>query len=198
MAALQLYDLIFEQILNVSRCTGGSGWGCLTGDITHDVIFAFFLPHIVLLIFLFMLREYPPFDGHKGLGNLFAVGAYVLIIYQGWYGAILAPFMVLWMFLIIVMALGYFFLPMVGSAEQRKKVGKKAGKTMEKATKKSRKLNEIEGKIKEVRKEKKHAKKMKRKARNRDHDEEAKNWHSREVELDKELRELKREKKKLR
>ncbi|MFP4046041.1 MAG: hypothetical protein ACLFS3_03200 [Candidatus Aenigmatarchaeota archaeon] len=194
MPAIELYDLIFKQILNVSQCTGSSGWGCLTGDITHDVIFAFFLPHIVLLTFLIMLRGYPPFGGHKGLGNLFAIGTYVLIIYQGWYGSILAPFLVIWMVLLIIVALGYFFLPIVGSPEARKKVGGGIKSQIDKSAKKAKQADELEAKLHDVNDELSFVRK-KKKTSSKD---EKKVWTKREAELENKKRKLKRELRKLR
>ncbi len=141
---MDLYQLIFRVILGVAECSRGSDWGCLTGDPTHDFIYAFLLPHIVLFIFLFIFAQ-PIHKLHNGLGVLFGVGAYIFIIYEGWYGAILAPLLIWWFVLSIIMGLGYFFITkFMGAGEQRGNVGKWAGEKIKKGMKKEKVIQQLE------------------------------------------------------
>lgn len=89
-----LYDFLFKQILGLSKCSGMGKYqfGCITGEFTHDFIFALFLPHIVILIFLFLFSDWGNLRRHHaGLSTLLGIGAYIFIIYIGWY-----PIIALW------------------------------------------------------------------------------------------------------
>lgn len=105
-----LYDLIFVEILGLDYCSAVKGWeiledvhfGCVTGEPSHDLIFALFLPHVIIAIFLFLFSGWANLrQQHKGLSTLLGVAAYVFIIYVGWYGTI-ATFALLWLGLGIV------------------------------------------------------------------------------------------------
>ena len=150
--SLDLYTLIFRAILKVPECTAGAEWGCLTGEITHDLIYAFFLPHIVLLIFLVILMQ-PVKNIHSGLGVLFGLGAYVFIIYEGWYGAILAPLLMWWLVLSIVVGLVYFFVTkFIGSPKARGKLGKAIGGKIKEGMEKDKALRHLEEDIRRYQK----------------------------------------------
>lgn len=104
-----LYDILFKQILGLSQCTGMGKYqfGCLTGDIAHDFLFGLFLPHIVILIFLYLFSDWAHLRTrhHAGLGTLLGIGAYIFIIYIGWY-SIIALWGMWWLAVGIV--LGFF------------------------------------------------------------------------------------------
>lgn len=110
LAGINFYDLIFKQVLQIQRCTGGGKYGCLTGSIPHDLLYALILPHIVFIVLLFLIARSPFFGGHKGIGNLVAMGIYIFVVVEGWYGAFLAPLFIFWLILTIFTTLGYFFL----------------------------------------------------------------------------------------
>lgn len=141
-----LYELIFKTILQVPQCGPGGGWGCLTGNFSHDFIYALLLPHIVLLVFLYIVsRTELIFQKHTGLGTLFGLGVYIFIVYSGWY-AFLASWLVIWLALTIVLAFGYFFLGKIISPSLTKgrfEIGKKVGGYLSKPWDKQRKLNKI-------------------------------------------------------
>lgn len=100
-----LYDTIFKTILQLPECVGDSTWGCINGYMPHDFIYALFIPHIVLLIFLFIATKG---IGHRGLESLLGIGVYIFIIYSGWY-ALFANLTMLWMVVSLFIASFYFF-----------------------------------------------------------------------------------------
>ncbi len=156
--SVDLYTLVFRVILRVSECSAGAEWGCLTGDVTHDFIYAFLLPHVVLFIFLFILAM-PVRNMHSGLGVLFGVGAYIFIIYEGWYGAILAPLLMWWFVLSIIIGLGYFFInKFLGSQETRGKIGRSLGGKIKEGMKKEQALEYLQRDIEEYKRKLKNAK----------------------------------------
>ena len=111
-----LYDFIFKELLKLSRCTGSlegfwSGWGCITGEFSHDFIISLLLPHIIILIFIFGTSRGLSSE-HRGLGTLLGLAIYIFIVYSGWY-AIFAKFTLLWLVLTIFFS---FYVFVVGKA----------------------------------------------------------------------------------
>lgn len=116
---LNLYDLIFKTILGLSECSGGwwgaeSFWsflspgkvGCITGDPSHDIIFSLFLPHVILIFFLYLaFRQL----GHRGIESLLGVGAYIFIIQMGWYPAF-ADLTIFWLMIVLVTGIWWFIV----------------------------------------------------------------------------------------
>lgn len=102
---INLYDLIFKMFLGLSKCGPGGGWGCITGEFTHDFVFSLFLPHIVLATFLFLLFRNL---GHKGLETLLGIGGYIFIVQMGFYP--LFASLTLWWMLITIGLGAYFFI----------------------------------------------------------------------------------------
>lgn len=150
-----LYNLIFKQILGLSACrgTGGLQFGCLTGDIVHDFIFALFLPHVIIVIFLFLFSDWAHLrEHHKGLSSLLGIAAYVFIIYAGWY-SIIATLGMWWLALGIALSFFNFLWTRVlhptKSTEMlkaAKDLGGKIGESMSKS-KKLRILRERQQKL---------------------------------------------------
>jgi|GEM_PF-2317671 len=152
-----IYELFFRAILKVPECPGpDGGWGCLTGNLEHDLIFSFFLPHLVLFIFLIMLSSSVPGlskdNGKKGLRLLLVIGSYIFIVYTGIYG-FLAYWLVIWLAVAIVISLlKFFLLRAVGSPSNRKDIAKSFGGIAAKSWSKRKKLNKIDKQINQVRK----------------------------------------------
>lgn len=105
LGGLNLYDLIFKTILQLPECTGGDGWGCINGVFAHDFIYGLFLPHIVILIFLYLGIKSVQ---HRGIGSLLGIGLYTFIVYSGWY-AFFASLTLFWIVLTIFITGFYFF-----------------------------------------------------------------------------------------
>lgn len=101
-----LYDLIFRTILQLPECTGDGTWGCINGVFAHDFIYGLFLPHIIILIFLYLGIKSVP---HRGIGSLLGIGIYTFIIYSGWY-AFFSSLTIFWIILTIFITGFYFFL----------------------------------------------------------------------------------------
>ncbi|MFP4116933.1 MAG: hypothetical protein ACLFQ8_01365 [Candidatus Aenigmatarchaeota archaeon] len=155
--SLDLYTLIFREILKVAECSAGGKWGCITGDVTQDFIYAFLLPHVVLFIFLVILSK-PVKQIHKGLGILFGLSAYIFVIYEGWYGTILAPLLMWWLVLSIVVGLVYFFVTkFIGSPKVRGKIGKSVGGKIKEGMKKDKALRQLQNDIRRYEKKLEHA-----------------------------------------
>lgn len=107
-----LYDLIFKTILKLPMCSGPaggfwSGWGCIMGpqNFSHDFIIALLIPHIIILIFIFLAARGLE---HGGLSTLFGLSIYIFIVYSGWY-PIFAQLTLLWLVATIFIST-YFFI----------------------------------------------------------------------------------------
>ncbi|MFQ6021040.1 MAG: hypothetical protein ACE5J4_03460 [Candidatus Aenigmatarchaeota archaeon] len=115
--AIDIYDLVFE-ILQVTP----------TGDFQHDFIYLLFIPHIVILIWLFLIARGPAFAARNpGIGTLLAIGIYVFIVYMGWY-SIIANLAIIWLIITIIVSFGYFMLPKFihpGATRERFRLGKR-------------------------------------------------------------------------
>ncbi len=148
MLDLDLYTLIFEKILQLKQCMGTAGWGCWVGpeNFAHDFIYALFLPHVVLLVFIYLIGTTTfIFRAHRGLGALFGIAAYIFIIYSGWY-AILASWLVFWLALTIFISLGYFFLSKIihpSEGKERFALGAKIGESIKASGDKDNAVREL-------------------------------------------------------
>ncbi len=150
-----LYEIFFRTILQVPDCVRDEAWGCLRGEIGHDLIFSFFLPHVILFIFIYILMDkgLPGVASeHGGIKMLFGLGVYIFVIYAGFYG-ILAAFLVHWLFFTVVIGMIYFFaakfLPSPSTAAG---IGKKVGGYLKKPMDREKKLRKINKDIEEVKK----------------------------------------------
>lgn len=163
---MNLYELVFRAIFRLPECASEIEFGfwsilnpfieapaCITGNPPQDFFYAFFLPHIIL--FMFMLAFMSAYGGqHKGLKTLLGVGVYVLIIHQGWY-AFMTRIIGLWLGLAIIFAIWNFIKrPLIGSAEGRSKLGKKIGTKIKDSWSKSKKLRYIDDQMRELQKRK--------------------------------------------
>ena len=68
------------------------------------LFYLIFIPHLLLMIFIFMFADNAARIGgglHKGIRALIGIGAYMSIIFMGWYGSFIAPIFVgLWQMLL--------------------------------------------------------------------------------------------------
>ncbi|QQG39311.1 MAG: hypothetical protein HYS81_02895 [Candidatus Aenigmatarchaeota archaeon] len=126
-------DILLRQVLKVPDCVGTNTYGCITGVPQHDLLFAFFVPHIVLLIYIYIIsRGMHTFQENKALGTLFGLAVYIMLVYSGWYG-ILASWLIVWLWATIAFGLGYFFLTRIwhpADVGARFKLGQKFGEKL--------------------------------------------------------------------
>ena len=103
---LSLFDLIFKTILQLPQCSAGATWGCVTGvNFAQDFIYGVFLPHIVILFFLYLAIRTVQ---HAGIGMLIGIGIYTYIVYSGLY-PLFASLTMFWLVLTIFLTSFYFF-----------------------------------------------------------------------------------------
>ncbi len=100
-----LYDLIFKTIFKLPECTHGQEWGCINGVYSHDFIYGLFLPHIIIIIFIYLGTSSLK---HKGIATLFGIGIYTFIVYSGWY-SLFASLSMFWIVLTLFITGFYFF-----------------------------------------------------------------------------------------
>lgn len=99
---VNIYDMVF-QILGVTNR--------LTGNFQNDFLNLVFFPHIVIIIWLFIIARGPLFMAlHRGFGTLLAIAIYIFIIWYGWYSMI-ASLSLIWLGLTIVISFFYFMVP---------------------------------------------------------------------------------------
>ena len=98
--AFDIYTLIFD-LLGVAP----------TGDFQADFLKLIFFPHVVILIWLYLIARGPVFRAmHRGIGILLSLSIYIFIIYYGWYASI-ASLAMFWFGATIVISLFYFMIP---------------------------------------------------------------------------------------
>lgn len=152
VAIPDLYEMFFEVVLQLPRCTGSEGWGCWAGpeNFAHDFIYALFLPHVVLLIFLFIFSDTLSMrTKHKGLGVMLSVAAYVYIIYAGWY-SIIATFLTFWLVLSIGLGLITFVVSRIFppvKTRARMGLGEEVAKALKGSKSKEKKIEKIDAYI---------------------------------------------------
>lgn len=145
IVSFDLYDLVFKTILQLQRCTGPtegfwSGWGCLTGEFSHDFIISFLLPHIIILIFLFLSVKSLS-RHHQGLSTLLSMAIYIFIVYSGWY-PLFAKLTLLWLVMSIIFSTYMFvvgkLIPPTKTEQLAKVLDKKKKEKEEKNKQKQR------------------------------------------------------------
>jgi len=143
MATLDLFTLIFQEILKISP-------NILYKYTTlQDQLFnLIFLPHVVLFLFLFgfgamIVPHGAPEGKNKGLRYLVIATTYIFIVYQGWYGTFLIPLLQTWFTIVLIFGLVLFLtvkiihpftvrsVGSVAGTEIVKSVGKQLGKGKE-------------------------------------------------------------------
>lgn len=130
LTEIDLHTLIFKQLLGLQRCMGPEGWGCITGEFTHDFVFSLFLPHIILAVFLFLAFKNLK---HKGLEALVGIGAYIFILQMGWY-PMFASLTLVWLAGAILLGFFYFVVGKFispGKGKAHYKAGKELRKRLE-------------------------------------------------------------------
>lgn len=148
MPAIDLYNLLFKVFLGMPDCGMGGGWGCITGEFTHDFIFSLFLPHVVLAVFLFIVfRNF----GHAGLETLLGIGGYIFIVQMGWY-PLFASLTLFWLLLVIVMGMYFFIVGKIfppGKSGALFQAGKSVGEWIKKQRAKGMSDQELARKLKQ-------------------------------------------------
>ena len=122
LTGLNLYDIIFRVILQMPECARDATWGCVSGVFAHDFTYGLFLPHIVLIIFIFGAAQ---FGAHKGMSTLLGMGIYVFIVYSGWY-PLFASLTLFWLVISIVMSTFFFISGKIISPAKAETLGKLA------------------------------------------------------------------------
>ncbi|MBI4015816.1 MAG: hypothetical protein HY362_03820 [Candidatus Aenigmarchaeota archaeon] len=82
-----------------------------TGDMTSDLLNLLFFPHIVIVLWLFIVYSRIG-TGHKGLGLLMSFAFYIFVIWNGWY-AFIASAAQFWMLVTVGTSLVIFMLPKI-------------------------------------------------------------------------------------
>lgn len=81
-----------------------------SGNFQADFLNLLFFPHVVLVLFLFMLADVTTMrHKHAGISALLSLAVYIFIVYYGFY-AVIASLSVLWLAATILITFGYFFL----------------------------------------------------------------------------------------
>ncbi len=99
---INIYDTVFQILGVTSR---------VTGNFQTDFLNLIFFPHIIIIIWLFLIARGPLFMAlHRGFGTLLSIAVYIFIIWYGWYSAI-ASLSVIWLGLTIIISFFYFMVP---------------------------------------------------------------------------------------
>ena len=143
-----IYSLIF-QILQVQP----------TGNFQTDFLNLLFFPHVVIIIWLYLVARGPIIKTfHPGLGVLLALAIYIFIVFNGWY-SIISSFAIFWLTLTIIFSFFYFIIPkiihpattesrlgwgrkLIGGAFLRKDINKALDELKQELVYARRKLNE--------------------------------------------------------
>ena len=134
--AFDIYDLIFT-LLNVQP----------TGDFQADFLNLIFFPHVVILIWLYIIARGPVFRAlHRGIGILLSLTIYIFIIYYQWY-SVIANLAIFWLGATVVISLFYFMIPKLmhpGATGSRFGLGKTVAEIQQKTSGKKKLGNTID------------------------------------------------------
>lgn len=118
---IDIYSLVF-QILGVSSR--------VTGTFQTDFLNLIFFPHIVIIIWLYLIARGPVFMAlHKGFGTLLSISIYIFIVWYGWY-SVIASLSMIWLTVTIIVSFFYFMITKLlhpSSTEARFGLGRLAG-----------------------------------------------------------------------
>ena len=99
MATLDLYRIIFEEILRISPT--------LLSDpkyyaLQDKLIYLILIPHVILFLFIWLFGYWLVGSGHKGIRYLITAIAYIYFVWAGWYGTWVTPLILGWFPLILI------------------------------------------------------------------------------------------------
>ncbi|MBU3897098.1 MAG: hypothetical protein KJ697_04165 [Nanoarchaeota archaeon] len=123
MASIDFITIIFEEILKID-----SNLLYNYPTVPDQLIYLILIPHIILFLFLAGFGGVLSHE-HKGMRYLVSIGAYIFIIYSGWYG-MLAQLASTWFTIMIVFGLILFFISRIFppiTAQKFGKIGAAAG-----------------------------------------------------------------------
>jgi hypothetical protein len=156
MATIDLFSLIFTQILKISPDLLYK-----YPTIQDQIINLIFLPHVILFLFIwgFGMMLMPPEkerpNAHRGLRYLVSVAAYVFIIYQGWYGTFLIPLLQTWFYVMLIFGLFLFFISKIYhpvTAARLGDVGRAVGQSAGEKMARGKQIEALEDELKFVKK----------------------------------------------
>lgn len=154
MATVDLFNLIFVEILKISPNLLSQYY-----TIQDRIIHLLFLPHVILFLFLwgFGMMIVPPStdNPNKGLRYLITLTAYIVIVYQGWYGTFLIPLLQTWFYIMLFFGLFLFFISKIFHPLTAKKfgnVGTAMGKSLGEKMARGKQVEALEDELKFIRK----------------------------------------------
>ena len=150
MATIDLMNLIFVEILKISPSLLSQYY-----TIQDRIIHLLFLPHVILFLFLygFGLMIVPPPEGNRGLRYLIVLAAYIVIIYQGWYGSFLIPLLQTWFYIMLFFGLFLFLVAKIFHPLTARKLGGAGtaiGQSIGNSMSKGKKIEALEDELKFV------------------------------------------------
>ena len=126
MASIDFITIIFEEILKIDSSLISN-----YPTVPDQLIYLILIPHIILFLFLSGFGNVLSHE-HKGMQYLVSIGAYIFIIYSGWYG-MLAQLASTWFTIMIVFGLILFFMAKIFPPITAQKFGAVGAKAGEKA-----------------------------------------------------------------
>ena len=156
MAQIELFNLIFQEILKISPNV------LYKYTLIQDqIIYLIFIPHVVLFLFLWSFGQIvvPSLGGagHSGLRYLVVAAAYIFIVYQGWYGTFLIPLLQTWFTMMLIFGLFLFLVTRFFHPYTARKMGRglggAVGQSIGKQLGKGKAVEELEERLKFVRKQ---------------------------------------------
>lgn len=145
---INLFQIIFEEFLKISPDLLSK-----YSTIQDQLLYLILIPHVVLLLFLWTFGSWIA-RGHSKFHILLSIVGYIYLIWAGWYGTFIAPLVVSWFTITIILAFGFFILtyiihPARGPALY-KLTGELGGMIGEATIGKGKKRKELEREIEEI------------------------------------------------
>ena len=111
MATVDLFNLIFQQILKISPSLMYN-----YSTVQDQILYLILIPHVLLFLFLFAFSKGIVgrfVSEHRGLQYLTGLVAYIYIVYAGWYGSFLVPLMMGWFTIALILGIFLFLISII-------------------------------------------------------------------------------------
>jgi hypothetical protein len=105
---IDISRLIFEQILRIDPALLYR-----YATIQDQLLYLIFIPHVILLLFLWSFGYWIAGRGHPGIRILISLAGYIYLVWAGWYGTLLVPIIIAWFPLLLLAMFAFFIISRV-------------------------------------------------------------------------------------
>jgi hypothetical protein len=131
---IDIASILFEQFLRISPALLSQ-----YSTVQDRLLYLIFIPHVILLLFLWSFGYWVAGKGHAGIRILLSLAAYIYLVWAGWYGSFIIPILLAWFPLLLIATFLFFILSRIlhpmslstASGVMKAVIDKAAGKPLE-------------------------------------------------------------------